>query len=86
MVTFEVEDMTCGHCVNAITKAVKALDPQSQVQVDLTTHRVEVRPATADTASLIHAIQVAGYAAEAVEGAAKHAASAPPARAGCCCR
>jgi len=86
MLTFEVEDMTCGHCVNAITKAVNSLDPQAQVQVDLTTHRVEVRPATADTASLIHAIQVAGYAAEAVEGAAKHAASAPPARAGCCCR
>ena len=86
MVTFEVEDMTCGHCVNAITKAVKALEPQAQVQVDLTTRRVEVQPATADTASLIRAIQVAGYAAVAVEGAAEHAVSAPPARAGCCCR
>jgi copper chaperone len=27
MVTFEVNDMTCGHCVSAITKAVAFVDP-----------------------------------------------------------
>ena len=25
MISFEVNDMTCGHCVSTITKAVKAL-------------------------------------------------------------
>lgn len=27
MLAFEVKDMTCGHCVDAITKAVEAADP-----------------------------------------------------------
>jgi copper chaperone CopZ len=26
MITFEVNDMTCGHCVSTITKALKATD------------------------------------------------------------
>ncbi len=24
MISFQVSDMTCGHCINAITRAVKA--------------------------------------------------------------
>ena len=35
MLTFEVKDMTCGHCVGAITKAVEAADPGARVQIDL---------------------------------------------------
>ena len=34
MTTFEVKDMTCGHCVSTITKAVKALDQGAKVQID----------------------------------------------------
>lgn len=86
MVTFEVKDMTCGHCVNAITQAVKALDSQAQLSIDLATHRVVVEPATADTAGLVQAIRVAGYAAVVVDGAAEHAAvGEATARSGCCC-
>ena len=39
---FTVKDMTCGHCEKVITDAVKALDRQATVQVDLANHRVTV--------------------------------------------
>ncbi len=32
---FTLPDMTCGHCVAAITEALKAADPQARVEVDL---------------------------------------------------
>ncbi|MEY3674478.1 MAG: hypothetical protein RJB47_1186, partial [Pseudomonadota bacterium] len=31
MLTFEVNDMTCGHCVSSITKAVVAVDHEAKV-------------------------------------------------------
>ena len=48
MITFEVNDMTCGHCVSTITKALKATDKDAKVQIDLTTHRVQVESVSAD--------------------------------------
>lgn len=63
MINFEVNDMTCGHCVRAITQAVQAADPGAQVQVDLATHRVQVQPVAADAAVLRAAIEEAGYTA-----------------------
>ena len=32
---FDVEGMTCGHCVRAITRAIHTLDPDARVDVDL---------------------------------------------------
>jgi copper chaperone len=61
MIAFEVHDMTCGHCVSTITKAVKALDQDAEVRIDLGTHRVEVEPSRADAAQLAAAIEDAGY-------------------------
>lgn len=61
MITFEVNDMTCGHCVSTITKALKATDKDAKVQVDLATHRVQVEPAAADAGELADAIKEAGY-------------------------
>lgn len=40
MFTLKVSGMTCGGCVNAVTRAVQAQDPQAQVQVDLATQLV----------------------------------------------
>ena len=40
MFTLKVSGMTCGGCINAITRAVQAQDPQAQVQVDLATQLV----------------------------------------------
>ncbi len=59
--TFEVNDMTCGHCASTITQAVKALDSAAEVQVDLATHRVRIESAGADAAVLADAIAQAGY-------------------------
>jgi copper chaperone len=35
MQQFNVQGMTCGHCVRAVTQAITAQDPTAQVQVDL---------------------------------------------------
>jgi copper chaperone len=61
MITFEVNDMTCAHCVSTITKAVKEADKDAKVQVDLARHRVEIEPGRADPARLRAAIEDAGY-------------------------
>lgn len=61
MIAFEVQDMTCGHCVSAVTKAVMGVDPAAKVHVDLATHRVEIQPGAADAAALGHAITEAGF-------------------------
>jgi len=61
MITFQVDDMSCGHCVAAITRAVKDADRDAQVQVDLGTRRVSIEPAQADAQALADAIREAGY-------------------------
>lgn len=60
MIEFEVKDVTCGHCVATVTKAVGAVAPAAQVQVDLPTHTVRVDGA-ADAAAVESAIREAGY-------------------------
>ena len=42
MIEFEIKDMSCGHCVGAITKAITVLDPTAKVLAELPTHRVRV--------------------------------------------
>lgn len=86
MTTFEVNDMTCGHCVSVITKAVNAVAPGADVQIDLATHRVTIGATTADATRLRAAITEAGYTPMAVEANASGAVentSSP--RSGCCC-
>ena len=86
MTTFEVKDMTCGHCVSTITKAVRAVDQGAKVQIDLATHRVTIDPTEADEAELSAAIKHAGYTPVAVEaGVGGGAAKPAPVRGGCCC-
>ena len=86
MTTFEIKDMTCGHCVGVITKAVKAVDANAVLQIDLATHRVDIDAPAADSAHLSEAIQQAGYTPVLVEAPVEPmAAKATPARGGCCC-
>lgn len=61
MISFTVDDMTCGHCASTITKAVKAVDKGAKVEVDLAAHRVQVEPTEADADELAEAIKRAGY-------------------------
>ena len=84
MVTFEVNDMTCGHCVSAIIKAVAFVDPGAKVQIDLASHRVQVEPSASSADVLSDAIRVAGYTPVEVAGATAPAVKATP-RKGCCC-
>ncbi len=61
MIAFDVQDMTCGHCVATITKALQAADSQATVRIDLPQHRVEVESAKADPAQIRQAISEAGF-------------------------
>lgn len=60
MIEFNVEGMSCSHCVNAVTRAVKAVDPRAEVDVDLAGHKVRVESASPREA-LAAALDEAGY-------------------------
>jgi len=60
MQEFKVPDMACGHCSNAITQALKAIDANAQVEVDLEKKVVSVQ-SSADDGALRAAIVGAGY-------------------------
>ena len=60
MITFQVQDMTCGHCVATITKAVQGVDAGARVETDLATHVVRIESAGAP-AALEAAFRNAGY-------------------------
>ena len=85
MVTFEVQDMTCGHCVGSITKAVQAIDQGAQVTADLATHRVQIEPTKAESSQLSDAIRDAGYTPVPIADA-EIVVVQPAPRSGCCCR
>ena len=86
MTSFEVNDMTCAHSVSAITKAVNAVAPGVDIQIDLAAHRVTVGPSVVDAAQLRLAIMEAGYTPMAIEVAPSIAVKDSPAsRSGCCC-
>ena len=60
MISFEVNDMTCGHCVSSLTKALQAADATAKLRFDLAAHRVDIEPGMADAAELSEAIKLAG--------------------------
>jgi copper chaperone len=65
MITFKVSDMTCGHCVSTITKAVKDLDVGAKLDISLPEHLVRVE-SKASREDLQHVIAEAGYTPEPV--------------------
>ncbi len=67
MQNFQVTGMTCGHCVRAVTEAVRGVDPAATVDVDLASGRGRVESGAASD-RLAQAIAAEGYAAEAVAG------------------
>jgi copper chaperone len=42
MFYLKVSGMTCGGCINAVTRAIQAQDPQAKVQADLATQVVSL--------------------------------------------
>jgi copper chaperone len=83
MFAFQVKDMTCGHCVSTITKALKAADNAAQVTIDLGRHLVMVEPTEADAQALSDAITKAGYTPVPVQAAT--VVAKPATAAGGCC-
>ena len=84
MITYEVKDMSCGHCVNSITKAVHAVDPGAQVTADVATYRVRIEPTQSNATELANAIREAGYTPVPVDDPAVQAEK-PASRSGGCC-
>jgi len=42
MLSLKVSGMTCGGCINAVTRAIQAQDPAAKVQADLATQTVSL--------------------------------------------
>ncbi len=82
MQAFRVDDMTCGHCVSTITKAIRGADKDAKVTIDLARHLVMVEPAEADAQELSDAITEAGYTPVVVPS---EAVAAKPTQSGGCC-
>jgi copper chaperone len=60
MIEFQIPAMSCGHCVQAITEAVKTADPAADVSIDLPSKTVRVQT-TADRQALVEQLSEAGY-------------------------
>ncbi len=59
--TYQVSGMTCGHCANAVTEEITAIDGVSTVSVDVESGQVVVTgEATAEQVAA--AVGEAGYA------------------------
>ncbi|SEN61622.1 copper chaperone [Pseudomonas sp. ok272] len=63
MQVFNVQGMTCGHCVRSVTQAIQAKDPAASVRVDLAAREVGVESALS-TEQVISAIREEGYEAK----------------------
>jgi copper chaperone len=60
MLRYQVEGMSCAHCVQAVTKAVKSVEPGAEVQVDLDAGQVTIS-GSEQREALAKAIEQAGY-------------------------
>lgn len=61
MMKLIVDNMSCQHCVNTITKAINAIDPKAKVTVDLTKHEVDIEGGIISQEAAIAAINDAGF-------------------------
>ncbi len=62
MLTLSVPDMSCGHCVKAITEAVREVDTAATVSTDLATRTVRIET-LAESAKILKSLDDAGYPA-----------------------
>lgn len=66
--TLKVDGMTCGHCVQAVTKALKGTEGVSNAQVDLQAGRAQVEydESRTEPRALAEVVTEEGYTAEAL--------------------
>lgn len=62
MLTFNVPNMTCGHCVQTLTQAIQTAAPDAMLECNLGDHTITVSTQT-DATTLMQAINQAGYPA-----------------------
>jgi copper chaperone len=60
-ITLQVEGMSCGHCIRAVTNAITALDQAAKVEVDLAAKRV-VAQTSLPRADVVRAVEEEGFA------------------------
>ena len=63
---FHVPDMSCGHCVATIEKALKAEDPTATLRADLKARTAEINT-TVSSDALAQLLTAAGYPSTALE-------------------
>jgi copper chaperone len=63
----QVEGMTCDGCAEAVRRAIRRVDPEADVAVDLDHGRVAVTT-RAQSLTIAEALSKAGYAASAMTG------------------
>ena len=63
MQLFNVQGMTCGHCVRAVTEAIKNDDPSADVQVELASKQVKVQSSLSPE-RIVSLISDEGYQAQ----------------------
>lgn len=62
MQQFDLKGLTCGHCVRAVTEAIKRLDENAEVDINLATGRMTVVSELPPT-EIIKAVFAEGYEA-----------------------
>lgn len=63
MQSFDVQGMTCEHCARAIKDAIRLVDPDAVVQVDVGAGKVVVNDEAAPEDVLLEAMAQEGYEA-----------------------
>ena len=62
-VTMNIEGMSCGHCVHAVTKALKGLTGVTAEKVSIGSATVTYDPAATSIDQITRAVEDAGYEA-----------------------
>ena len=60
MFEFTIQSISCSHCVRAVTDAVRSVDPQAQVDVDVASKNVRIET-TSGRDAVAGALTQAGY-------------------------
>lgn len=60
MIEFTINDMTCGHCASRVNQAIKSVDDQAKVTVDVAKKHVRVDSAH-NSQEIAAALTEAGY-------------------------
>ena len=63
---FHLPDMSCGHCVATVTRAVQALDPAAGVEIEREPRLLRVNSVRSRD-ELARALEEAGYPPEAAQ-------------------